>query len=68
MREKLSKVSACKMRDHSTWIPSLNGQYLNLAFIISYSVQIKKKKMKYSDKNEGRRIHICIKCIFYLAF
>lgn len=44
MREKLSKVSACKMRDHSTWIPSLNGQYLNLAFIISYSVQIIKKK------------------------
>lgn len=43
MREKLSKVSACKMRDHSTWIPSLNGQYLNLAFIISYSVQIIKK-------------------------
>lgn len=44
MREKLSKVSACKMRDHSTRIPSLNGQYLNLAFIISYSVQIIKKK------------------------
>lgn len=44
MREKLSKVSACKMRDLSTRIPSLNGQYLNLAFIVSYSVQIIKKK------------------------